>query len=353
MENLLVDLFRSIWQLIWTVLQLFSPVLIGLILAYLINGPAEWLRSKLFKQEGELLSAQSPKGRVPSILLTYLVILLLLALIIFAFIILITGAIPSDGLYATGEKVYEYFQGFFDDAIAFLNKYIPAGAVQSDFNPSALITQWLEDKFSLEKMMKVLGSFVGGIVNFFIGVVASIYLVKDKEFFLTLWQKFLSLIFRQRIHGEINETLGQIHQIITTFIKGAMIDSIIVALLTSIMLSVLKVRFAVILGIIGGLLNIIPYFGPFLGMLPAVLLSLFSGGIVKALLVGITLFIIQQLDSNYIYPKVVGTSIGLHPVFVLISVTVAGHFGGIVGMLLAVPVAGVIQVLIKKWAYSV
>ena len=181
---------------------------------------------------------------------------------------------------------------------------------------------------------------------------ASIYLVKDKEFFLTLWQKFLSLVLRQRVHGEVNEILNDIHRVVTTFIKGALIDSMIVALLSSVVLSVLQVRFAVIIGILGGLLNIIPYFGPFLGMIPALLVAFFSGGFLKAIVVLLSLFAIQQLDSNYIYPKVVGTSIGLHPIFVLISVTVLGHFTGILGMLLAVPLAGILQVLIKKWAYS-
>ena len=86
-------------------------------------------------------------------------------------------------------------------------------------------------------------------------------------------------------------------------------------------------------------------------MIPAFLVAFFSKGLVGGVLAMLALFLVQQLDSNYIYPKIVGDSIGLHPLFVLISLTVLGHFGGILGMLLAVPIAGIVQVLIKKWAY--
>ena len=138
----------------------------------------------------------------------------------------------------------------------------------------------------------------------------------------------------------------------TTFIKGALVDSIIVAFLSSLLLTLLHVKFSVIIGIIGGILNIIPYFGPFFGMVPAFFVAFFDGGPAQGLLVIIGLFLIQQLDSNLIYPKIVGATTGLHPFFVLIAVSISGYFFGILGMLLAVPAAGIIQVFLSNWAYS-
>lgn len=187
----------------------------------------------------------------------------------------------------------------------------------------------------------------------FIGLVASIYLLKDKEFFLSLWQKFLSMILKQKVHGVTNEILGEINNVLTTFIKGALIDSLIVAFLSSLALSLVKVEYAVIIGIIGGLLNIIPYFGPFFGMVPAFLVALTTNGLGQAIIAVLALLGVQQIDSNYIYPKVVGSSTGLHPLFVLLSVSIFGYFGGIVGMLLAVPAAGIIQILIKKMGLQI
>jgi len=352
MENFLIEIFSGVWQLAAAVLRAFSPLIIGLVLAYLFNGPTEWIRKKLFAQTDELLLEQSPKGRIPSIIISYSMAAVMLGLVIYAFLILILGALPEGGFYSTLQQVYEYFDSASDDIKSFLSKYIPSEMKTEDISPASVISGWIEKHFSLEKLFSTLSSFVGSIVNFFVGLVASIYLIKDKEFFLSLWQKFLSLILRQNAHGQVNETLNEINHVIATFIKGALIDSLIVALLSSLALSALKIKFSVIIGLIGGLLNIIPYFGPFFGMVPAFLVAFFSKGMLSALLAVAALFLIQQLDSNYIYPKIVGDSIGLHPLFVLIALTVLGHFGGITGMLLAVPAAGIAQVLIKKWAYK-
>ena len=87
-------------------------------------------------------------------------------------------------------------------------------------------------------------------------------------------------------------------------------------------------------------------------MIPAFLVAFFSGGPVHGILVVLGLMAVQQLDSNYIYPKIVGSTTGLHPLFVLLSVSFFGFFFGILGMLLAVPAAGIIQILVKLWAYS-
>jgi predicted PurR-regulated permease PerM len=112
------------------------------------------------------------------------------------------------------------------------------------------------------------------------------------------------------------------------------------------------VKYAVIIGIIGGILNIIPYFGPFLGMIPAFLVAFATGGIWRAIIAVLAILAIQQIDSNYIYPKIVGTSIGLHPLFVLLAVSFFGYLWGVLGMLLAVPIACIVQVVVVRWAYK-
>lgn len=352
MENFFVEIFAGAWQLIRIVLRAFSPLIIGLVLAYLFNGPTEWFRKKFFARGEELLTEQSPSGRVPAIIMSYTCAAVLLGLMVCAFVVLILGALPDGGFYGTLREVYDYFDSASSDIQTFISKYIPSAIDPSGFDPAKAVSEWLESRFSLEKLAHTLSSFIGGAANFLFGLVASIYLVKDKEFFLSLWQKFLSLALKQNVHGQINETLGEINRVISTFIKGALVDSLIVALLSSVALSILKVKFAVIIGLFGGMLNIIPYFGPFFGMVPAFLVAFFSDGLGGGILAILALLLVQQIDGNYIYPKIVGDSIGLHPLFVLVSLTILGHFGGILGMLLAVPVAGIAQVLIKKWAYK-
>ena len=160
------------------------------------------------------------------------------------------------------------------------------------------------------------------------------------------------MLLTQRAHGLLNENLSEINQVLSTFVKGAMIDSLIIAFLSSVVLTVLQVDYAVIIGLLDGVLNIIPYFGPFFGMLPAFAVAAVTAGPLHGMFAVLGLFVVQQIDANYIYPKVVGGSTGLHPLFVLLSVSLFGSFFGIGGMLLAVPIAGIVQIFIKKWAFS-
>jgi predicted PurR-regulated permease PerM len=95
--------------------------------------------------------------------------------------------------------------------------------------------------------------------------------------------------------------------------------------------------------------NVIPFFGPFIGGIPTVFIILLTD-VRDGIIYGIFLVVLQQIEGNLIYPKVVGSSTGLHPLAVLLSVSVFGYFGGILGMLLAVPTAGVLAIFIRKWA---
>ena len=332
MDNFFLDGAQALQRLASTVVRAFSPLFIGLALAYLFNRPAEWVRSKLAGRKSPAgdITGQAPRGRLAAILVTYAAVFFIIVLTVYAFVVLILGALPSGGLRETAANVYAYFEAALPEEARL----------------------WLEDKFSFSTLLEAAAGLAGGVVSFLLGLVASIYLLMDKEKFLALWQQFLSLVLKQRMHGLLCEIAAEIDQVLITFVRGALIDSMIVALLYSLALSIVQVKFAVMIGIIGGVLNVVPYFGPFFGMIPAFVTALVAGGPGQAVLAVLVLLGVQQLDVNFIYPKVVGSSIGLHPLFVLLSVSVFGYFGGIGGMLLAVPAAGILQVLIKKWAWS-
>lgn len=335
MENIFYDLLSSLWQLIAPLLTALSPLLLGISLAWFLNPAAERLTPVL--------------GPGRAILATYLLLFAFLASLAAGFIILILGALPTGGIESTLRLITEYFRQAYDAAADFLRRWLPA-----DFAESGLAAQglqsWLAQHFSIRSLAGSIRSISGAAVTIFLGIIASIYLLKDKEYFLLLKDRFLSLILKQKTHGILCEIAGDINAVLSAFVKGALVDSLLVALLSSAALSVLQVDFAVIIGVLGGLLNIIPYFGPFIGMVPAFLAALLTGGPAKSAAAVLSLFLIQQIDSNYIYPRVVGKSTGLHPLFVLLSVSISGYFFGLAGMILAVPAAGVIQILLRRWA---
>ena len=126
-------------------------------------------------------------------------------------------------------------------------------------------------------------------------------------------------------------------------------DSILMVILTSGALLLIRLDFAIIIGVIAGIFNLIPYFGPIVGFGLAVIIGLLDPEPIKALYAAIAILIIQQIDGWFIVPKVVGNCVKLHPIVVLLAILVGGNLFGLIGMLLAVPAAAFIRLLLCYW----
>lgn len=338
-ENFLQAILQSIAWLFTRLLSVLTPLFIGLAIAYLLHPAVDWLTQKL-------------RRRGLAILLTYLLAACFLGGLICGFVILILGALPQGSPREITTQIFAYFESAYQAADAYLSDFLPDGMPSPIAAGLGQLSESLERRFSVEAAVTFLSGLGNAMLHFFIGLVASVYLLKDRDFFYMLWERLLSVLLTQRAHGLLNENLSEINQVLSTFVKGAMIDSLIIAFLSSVVLTALQVDYAVIIGLLDGVLNIIPYFGPFFGMLPAFAVAAVTAGPLHGMFAVFGLFVVQQIDANYIYPKVVGGSTGLHPLFVLLSVSLFGSFFGIGGMLLAVPIAGIVQIFIKKWAFS-
>ena len=128
-----------------------------------------------------------------------------------------------------------------------------------------------------------------------------------------------------------------------------MLDGIVVGILTSIAMSILGVKYAVVLGIMIGLFNMIPYFGAIIAVIVATIITIITGGLTQAIWMIVIVTILQQIDANIINPKIVGESLKISPLLVIFAVTLGGAYFGILGMFLAVPIAAIIKVLIEDY----
>jgi len=196
--------------------------------------------------------------------------------------------------------------------------------------------------------MAVIARVSGSILNIILGIVVSIYLLKDKDFFQRIARKALHLLLPMKARAIVSETLTDINNVVSQFVRGQMLDALLVAVMASIGFTFIGLDFAVLIGCFAGLCNVIPYFGPFISAVPAALVGFLTGGVTEGLLAMLVVVIIQQIDSNITYPRIVGSSTGLHPLFILISVSVGGYYGGILGMIMAVPIAAIAKVLLMK-----
>lgn len=334
-----------------------SPLIIGLIVAYLLDPLVTKIDQKLLQRaivgsktgEEKKIKRES-LCRMLSILITFVIVLAAISLIVYGFAVMLMGQFVFTDIESMFLNVYEQFMSYESEFRNWVANKLPDGFLSEKIMELvSLIVVWISDNFSASSAITAVSGAVGSIINFVIGLIISIYLLKDKEVFIRIWNKFLALVLPKKGSEIINNTLNEIDDVISLFLRGAMLDAVFVAILSSIGLSILGLDFAVFIGVFAGICNIIPYFGPVIGMVPAFIIGWLTEDFMQGLLAIVILLLVQQIDSNVIYPKVVGSSTGLHPLAVLLSVSVFGYFGGIVGMLLAVPVAGVIAIFVKKW----
>lgn len=353
------SVISSIGNVCSSLLSAFSPLFIGLVIAYLLNPLVsiidQKLLSRFLKVPEDPIKAEKRRGlsRFLSVLITFLIVLAAIAAIIYGFAVMILGQLVFTDLPTTLRNVLDHLMNYEVQLRTWIHSNVPHGFLSDQATSLAnSIMNWFSQNFSATTAISTVTGAVGGVINLAIGAIVSIYLMKDKDFFLGLWRKFLHLTLPQHANAVVTETLSEINGVLSLFVRGAWLDALIVAILSSFGLSVLRLDFAVFIGAFAGICNIIPYFGPLLGMIPAFIIGLFTEDLWHGVLAVVVLLIVQQIDSNFIYPKVVGASTGLHPLMVLLAVSVFGYFGGIPGMLLAVPLAGIIQIFVVKWAYS-
>lgn len=335
------------------IVDLVMPLIIGLIIAYLLYGPMNAIENFLMNRKHFIKNRGFCRGI--GIFVSYVGVIGIIVAIIVGIYFMIGGQISKS---STLSNIIVSILGYLEEneistdmVQKLINKYdIPFGdIIMSQMGTVVEVVQ----KF----VFGIVGSIVRFIVNLgsnvvqiVISLVISIYLLASHEYFKEIWDKFLFVVFRESKTGRVvRETLDIINETFSGYIRGQMIEAVIVAVLSTIVLMIVGVEDAFVIGVIAGITNIIPYIGPFIGIALAVIVSIFQGSLFAIIgsIVGLT--IVQQLDANVLSPKVVGENVGLNPVFVIIAISVGAGLYGLVGMIVAVPVAASIKAIIAKW----
>ncbi|EPR13004.1 AI-2E family transporter [Ruminiclostridium papyrosolvens] len=195
----------------------------------------------------------------------------------------------------------------------------------------------------MKKTLSVLASSIVIMLNIVLSMIIAYYFLKDAE---TLKNSTLMLV-PKRMRNDFINTGRELNAIATHFIQGQLLTALIVGTMETIGLYLVRIKYPFVLGLLGGVANMIPYFGPFLGAIPAVAVALLQSPY-KAALAALVFIVVQQIDNAFISPKIIEGKLGLHPVTTIIAVLVGGEFFGIIGMLIGVPVAAMLKVILKK-----
>ncbi len=189
------------------------------------------------------------------------------------------------------------------------------------------------------------------ILNWIIGFVISVYILMQKETFSNGSKRFLYALFNHSTASKIVFLSSETHTMVTRFFVGKSLDSVIIGIMCFIGLSIMKNPYALLLSLIIGVFNMIPYFGPVIGAVPAVILTLFTG-LWPAVGVGIFVLFLQQFDGLYLGPKILGDSIGITPFWIIFAITIGGALWGPLGMFFASPILAVILNVCNRWIDS-
>jgi len=337
--------------------RLFAPLIIALIIAYLLDPVVNYLQNffdnfikkKLPKKLRKREKKRVYKSRAVGTTLTYLAIFIIIAALIawlinklnLSYDYLDEMSAAADNAKNNFSEAYAAFQirlrelGLLDDFIKILDRAINgiSGVIQSTTN----------------SVISSLAALGGHIVKLLIGSFMAFYLLSSKESMFGAVNKFSILFLPDRFRSKIHNVLKDIHGVFSGYISGQLLNALIMTVLASILLSVIGVDFAIIIGILVGFFNIIPYFGAVFGFLISVIAALISVEPIKVLYTAIGIIVLQQIDVFYVTPKVVGKHVELSPFMVLLALSIGSTLFGVLGLLLAVPVCAIAKIFILRY----
>ena len=188
-----------------------------------------------------------------------------------------------------------------------------------------------------------------GIFDFFVSIIVSIYILLERDSILAFMKKITKVLVKPKTSKLMEKYFSMMNEVFFKFLSSQLLDAGVVGVLTSTAMVLLGVKYAVLLGMLIGLSNLIPYFGAILGVGFTILITLITGGVSQAFWVAVVVIILQQIDANIINPKIVGNSLQISPLLVIFAVTIGGAYFGMLGMFLAVPVFTVLKILVEDY----
>lgn len=326
-----------------------SPLIWGLIIAYILNPIMMWTEKRIKKITDR--KKEKPKlRRIISVAFT---------MIIFIAMIIALASIILPQVFDSVTGIINNFTVYIDNLEKWVNSVLatyPEILKQVDSQIDNLEKTLMEFINNImpkigDIMMKITNSTLEVLIavkDFLIGIIVAVYFLYDKEHFQSQMKKIISAILPEKASSGLLRVCVQTNDSISGFISGKIVDSIIIGCLCFICMTIMKLDFVVLISVIVGITNIIPFFGPFIGAIPSALLLLVSTPkqVIPFL---ILIFILQQVDGNIIGPKILGQTTGISAFWVLFSILVGGGLFGFGGMILGVPIFAVIYSLINEY----
>lgn len=334
-------------QTVSNVIHVLSPFFIGFFIAYVLNPLVKRL-DRLSEKTFIKKKLKDSYRHALSILFSYIIAISIIVVIMIYIVPQFVTSIQdlTDRVPDMYNAAYEYLNGFQERYpnldVAFVQEKI------NELKPRLLDFGTNMVTNGIPLIFNISVSILKTLINIILALVISAYILIDKELLIKNAKRFVYSLLSKDNANYLCTTTGKCNAIFSGFIFGKLIDSLIIGIICFVLMSILRLPYAVLLSTIVGITNMIPYFGPFIGAVPGIVIFLLLDPI-QAIIFGVLIFVLQQFDGLYLGPKILGESTGLKPIWVIFAITVGGAYFGVLGMFLGVPIVAVIAFLLDEF----
>ena len=327
---------------------ILKPVIIGFIIAYLLFPMLERLEGLLWK-----IKPLKKKKSVRGLAVALQGVIILVGL--FIVVSLLVSVITKQARAANSEDIIEGIKTY-ANSINELYRELIDRLDKLNINSAEIKSSVDTFTNNLGKYMLNLSSQLGNLANnlkdglatAFFALIFSIYFLLDMPKLKKYWGRVLEIILPEKVKATLDTLIKDADKVFSGYIRGQAIDAFMVGVVVSIVFSIIGIQYAIVIGLLIGLGNLIPYMGPIVGYSSIVIVGIATSDYKSMVIAAIALLIIQAIDGNLIYPKLLSTSVNIHPMIVIISLTVGASIGGLVGMIVAVPTGALVKVWFER-----
>ena len=334
--------------------NILAPVIYGAVFAYLLNPVYNRVQAAVMKMTEKIITQEEGRKRLGGFLGTLASLFLLVAVVVGLISMLIPQLINSiRGVMETLPASINNLEIWLEKVLAD-NPDLEQQVMQHYGAAADYLQNWLTNVV-VPNIYRIIGSVSSGVVlvvravfDILIGLIVMVYLLNMKEKLLAQAKMIIYGLFPLKIANKVIEEGRYVHQVFGGFIIGKLLDSLIIGLICFVLLGFANMPYVLLVSVIVGVTNVIPFFGPFIGAIPSAFLILLSDPM-KCLYFLIFILLLQQFDGNILGPKILGDSTGLSSFWVLFSILLFGGLMGFVGMIIAVPTFAVIYRLVTEY----
>jgi len=334
---------RQIWSAVDSIMHTVMPFLVGFAISFLLL-PIVTRVESFFNR---LLFKRKPHPKLSRTLATAIAYIVLLALISGFFAILVPQLITSI------KSIMQYISNFVSMNRETINQLLLKYEFLS-IEGEKLVIAWENvvsqmmnySSLLVNNLMAISSGIYTLVFQLFVGMIAAFYLLMDKETFCAQVKKLCYALFKPHTCERLIYWTRRANKIFAGFITGKILDSLIIGLICYVCMLLFRIEYPLLISVIVGVTNIIPFFGPFIGAIPGILILLLVNPL-SALWFLIFIVILQQLDGNLIGPFILGDYVGLSPFWIMLSILIGGGLFGFAGMLLSVPVFALTYAIVR------